>query len=261
MEAIDSERLDLVRRLSAAAPSWGIWKNTASALSGRGDIDSVVAPKDERRVEEAFVGWAVEHGRTPVFRCDHAGDLMRVLVAVDRELGAIVEVDLTRRKTYRGSTLFTADEVIPLLEEDPAGFRRVSSGVEGVVLFFHNGIRHGGRKNAPALEARGVVELLTGDPDGVRCGSELFRPATMARKALASAVAGGWNRPAIVRVELGFLLRGLLHPAGLARRVWFRAVAKKRCPILHVAYSGRQLPSDTDSWLGAVLETHERLDG
>jgi hypothetical protein len=63
-----------------------------------------------------------------------------------------------------------------------------------------------------------------------------------------------------VRIELGFLVRGLLRPAGLARRVWFRAVTKRSCPIIHVAYSGRQLPTDVDGWIRTVLETHDRLD-
>jgi hypothetical protein len=257
---VDPERLDLARRLSAAAPSWGIWKNTASALSGRGDIDSVVLREDEARIEEAFVGWAVENECTPVFRCDHAGDLMRVLVAVDRSQGSIVELDLTRRKTYRGSSLFTAAQMVPLLENDAAGFRRVRRGVEGVLLFFHNGVRYGGRKNAVGLDERGVVELLADDPEGVRRGADLFVPAARAKEALASALAGRWNRPALVRVEVGFLLRGLVRPTGLVRRVWFRAVTKRRCPIIHVAYTGRRLPTDVDGWLRTVLETHERLD-
>jgi len=42
---LDPGRLDSASRLSVAASSWGIWKNTESALSGRGDIDSVGSSK------------------------------------------------------------------------------------------------------------------------------------------------------------------------------------------------------------------------
>jgi len=259
---VDPRRLDLVRRLSDAASSWGIWKSVASALSGSGDIDSVVLPADELRVEEAFVEWAVENQLRPVFRCGHASGLMRVLVAVDRERGSIVELDLTIRKTYRGSTLFRADEIVALLERDPAGFRRIRPGAEGVLILFHNGVLPGGRANPTALSARKVVQLLAGDPEGVRFGVTLFEPpAGAARRAVAALLAGSWDRPAVASVELAFLARAALDPVGLARRVWFRTITKRRCPIIRVAYtSGRRLPVDADSWATRTAATHERLD-
>ncbi len=258
----DPERLDLARRLSMAAPSWGIWKNMASALSGSGDIDSVALPADIGSVEDAFVGWAVEQDLRPVFRCDHAGNLMRVIVAVDRNRTSIVELDLTLRKTYRGSTLFRAAEVVPLLEDDLLGFRRVRRGVEGVLLLFHNGIRRGGRANPRALADRKIVELLAADPEGVRLGAALFEPAAGAvRRAVAALLAGRWDRPAVMTVELAFLLRAALSPVGVAQRVWFRSVMKRTCPIIRVAYApGRRLPGDVDDWVSKAMAIHERLD-
>lgn len=260
--AVDPRRLDLVRRLSDAAPSWGIWKSVASALSGGGDIDSVVLAADVPRVDAAFVEWAVEHRLRPVFRCGHAGGLMTVLVAVDREHGSIVELDLTLRKTYRGSTLFRAGEIVALLERDPAGFRRIRPGAEGVLLLFHNGVRAAGRANPTGLSAKSVVELLARDPDGVRLGAALFEPPDgAARRAVVALLAAGWDRPAVLSVELAFLARAVLDPVGLARRIWFRAITKRSCPIVRVAYtSGRKLPADADGWVMQAAATHERLD-
>jgi hypothetical protein len=253
--------LPLARLLSSAAPSWGIWKNVQSALSGSGDIDSVVLEDDEALVERAFVEWAVAQGIGPVFRCDHGGDLMRVLVAVDRGRRALIELDLTRRKTYRGATLFTADQMISLLEDDDLGFRRIRPGVEGVLLFFHNGVRYGGRPNYDGLAARKVVELLERDPPGVRLGTAMFEPASAAQRAVASLLVGKWSRSAVLHVEISFFARALFHPGGIARRIWFRAVTKKTCPIIRVAYAeGRRLPGDDERWLEAAEATHERLD-
>jgi hypothetical protein len=258
----DPDRLDLARRLTAAAASWGIWKNVDSALSGSGDIDSVVLAEGASDVEDAFTRWAVERGLRPVFRCDHAGGLMGVLVAVDRANGTIVELDLTWRKTYRGSTLFRAKDVIPLLEDDPAGVRRIRPGAEGVLLLFHNGVRAGGRRNGDGLSARHVSELLARDPAGVDAGARLFQPAAnAARRAARAVVTGGWDRPAVLAVELAFAGRAAFGPLGVARRVWFRAVTKRRCPIIRVAYTpGRSLPTDVEGWLRETIGSHERLD-
>jgi hypothetical protein len=260
--APDPNRLALARRLSAAAPSWGIWKNVESALSGSGDIDSVVLADGAKDVEEAFTRWAVERGLRPVLRCDHAGGLMGVLVAVDRQHSTIVELDFTRRKTYRGSTLFGAEDVIPLLEDDPAGFRRIRRGAEGVLLLFHNGVRPGGRPNPTGLSARHVADLLRDDPGGVDGAARLFEPAAdAARRAAKAVVIGEWDRPAVLTVELAFAIRAAFTPLSVARRVWFRAVTKRRCPIIRVAYTpGRSLPSDADVWVREARASHERLD-
>jgi hypothetical protein len=260
--SVGSTQLDLVRRLSAAAPTWGIWKNVASAISGSGDIDSIVQDADRGVVERAFVEWATDHGFAPVFRCDHAGDLMRVLVAVDRDRNTLVELDLTGRKTYRGSTLFTAEQIVPLLEDDVLGFRRIRAGAEGVLLFFHNGVRYGGRMDEDGLSRRNVAELLRRDPEGMTLGATLFRSAAgSARDALTSFLDGGWSRSAVARVELAFLGRAVSSPVGLARRVRFRSITKRTCPVIRVAYTaGRRLPHDVDAWLVEAAATHERLD-
>lgn len=260
--AVDASRLELARRLSADVPSWGIWKNVSAAVSGTGDIDSVVLADGRAQVEKTFTRWAIDQGVVPVFRCDHAGGLMGVLVAVDRKAGSIVELDLTLRKTYRGSTLFHAGDVVPLLDDDPAGFRRLRPGAEGVLLLFHNGVRPGGRPNREGLAARHVVDLLARDPSGLDRGVALFASARRAaRRAARATLVGRWDRAAVLTVELAYLVRALLDPRGLAGRVWFRAVVKRRCPIIRVAYApGRALPADVDGWLRETAATHSRLD-
>ena len=62
-------------------------------------------------------------------------------------------------------------------------------------------------------------------------------------------------------VELAYGLRAGLDPAGVARRIWFRAVTKRRCPIIRVCYRpGRMLPDDVDGWLAEASASHRRLD-
>lgn len=130
--------------------------------------------------------------------------------------------DAPARGTFRGSTLISAETLLPLSEIDARGFRRVRPGVEGVIKLCMNGVRKGGLPNWDALEVKRVAELLAADPDGVRLGAQLLGAARQALLAGAEAVVHGeWDRRAMATVEAWSLLRAVAEPEVPASRMWF----------------------------------------
>jgi hypothetical protein len=249
----------LLRRLTEVCPSWGTWKDVTSALTGSGDVDSVVAADDLPVVEEEFHRWAARHGLGPVIVCAHADRLMHLVVAVDRTGRGFLELDLTRRKTFRGMTLFRPEDLRPLMRMDERGFRRIRAGAEGVILLTHSGLRWGGRPNWEGVRRKGVRELIAEDPDGVRAMAQLFGPGAGAVQRAAAAVREGrWDRRAMLEVEGWALLRALLEPRTGVDRAWLRLVSKRRCPLLHAVYKNRRsIPGRPEEWLASVSRTHE----
>jgi hypothetical protein len=253
--------LPLLTRLTTACSSWGMWKAADSAFLGTGDIDSVAPREELPRIESEFVTWATEQNLGPVIACSHAAPFMYVLVALDRDWSSMFELDLTLRKTFRGSTLFLPADLLPLMHVDRQGVRRVRAGVEGVILLVHNGMRKGGRPDRDGLLRKRIRELLREDPDGVTEGAGLFGSAAGAMAAGARSVAeGGWNRRALLEVEAKAAAHALIEPALLAARIRFRLVTKRRCPLIRQVYRGRRVPAEAEAWMREVAETH-RLYG
>ncbi len=249
--------LPLLRTLTAACPGWLVWKNVESALTGVGDIDAAAPVGEWPVVERCFREWAEEHGVGPVIVCRHIPGGLN-LVAVPSDSATLLEMGVKNDKIWRGSPLFEYDDLRPLTDMDPRGFRRLRPGAEGLFKLMLNGSRWDGRPNDEGLRAKHVASLLRQDPEGARMAAKTFGPAERAAVAAAEgAAAGDWNRRAMLAVTAWALLRNLRRPVVLAQRLQFRLLAKQRCPVVAVLLGDeRRIPADRDAWLRRASATH-----
>ena len=249
--------LPLLRRLTERFPTWAVWKNVESALTGHGDVDSLASPACWPAIEDEFRGWAAAHGLNRVIVCRHVpqGPHLLALGPATRHL---VQLDVKERATVRGSTLVSWRTLLPLTEMDPRGFRRVRPGAEGVIKLLSNGTLPGGRMDAEGMRKKRVAELLAADPEGVAMIARLFGPAAGAlRRGVDAVVGGGWDRRSMLAVEAWCLLRGAAEPRTLASRLRFKYHGRKRCPVIRtIRQDGRRLPDDVEAWMREVRRTH-----
>lgn len=250
----------LLRRLTETLPAWGLWKNADAALGGHGDFDSTAPSSDWGAITAAFQEWSEAHGFAPATACHHVPGVL-FLVAVDRDKGRLVELDVNARKYFRGWTMFRPEGLAGLMEIDERGFRRVRPGAEAVILLTQNGMRWGGRADPAGLRRKRVAELLRSDPEGVAAAARLFGPARGALAHLAARVERGrWSHPAALAVEAYAVARAVAAPGVLVTRLWAKRV-KRRCPVLISIFSNeRRVPADVDGWVAAVARDHVVLE-
>ena len=249
--------LPLLRRLTEVSATYVVWKQIDSAFEGEGDIDSAADPADWDLLEQEFRTWAANHDLEPVAVCNHIPG-GRNLIAAPARMASFLELSIKHDKIFRGSMLFTLEQLAPLTIVDPRGFRRVRPGAEGLLKLVLNGSRWGGRPNVEGLRAKHVVELLDEDPEGARLAAHLFGPAESAVLALADRVrTGGWDRRAMLTVETRALRKAASRPTTLVRRAWFRAFSSQHCPIVKaIVGGGRRIPGDRDDWFRRVAQSH-----
>jgi hypothetical protein len=249
--------MPLIRRLTEVSPQWGIWKNAESALTGSGDIDSLAPPAHWPAIENEFRRWASSQGLSPAIACPHIPGGLN-LVALDRRSGFLFEVGVKEQKAFRGSALFHWADLIPFMEMDVRGFRRVRPGVEGVLKLVLNGIRPGGGADDAELRAKGVSTLLEQDPVGADAAAELFgRGARDIRRAIAAVGEGRWDRRAALKIELRALARAAARPGLAFKRIRFKLSGTETCPVVSALLGhARQVPTDVDAWLREVERTH-----
>ena len=248
--------LPLLRRLTAASPTWLVWKNVESALEGQGDIDSAALPADWDALEEHFVAWAREFDLMPVVACNHIPG-GRNLVAVPSGSTTFLELSIKNDKAFRGSNLFVLDDLLAMSRMDDRGFRTLRPGAEGLLKLVLNGSKWFGRPDREGLESKRVRELLAEDPDGVAQAARLFGRAEGAARDLARAViADTWDRRAMVTIEARALANAVRRPPASARRAWFRLTMPRRCPVVYAIGHGRLVGDPRDGWLGDVAKTH-----
>jgi hypothetical protein len=249
--------LPLLRRLTDASPRWAVWKNVEFALSGIGDIDSVAPVRDWPVILTEFRRWAAEHELGPVTACYHIPIGVEIIAIPDGRT-TFVELGAKARRIFRGSTLYTASDFLPLMELDSRGFRRVRPGAEGLLKLVLGGLRRDGRPNWPAIREKKVLELLREDPEGVRQAARLFGFARgAALRGSDAAARGGWDRQAMLAVQTRSLLLAPLQPTVAARRTYYQFAVKGRCPVLQVLFrSHRRIPEDREAWLHAVAKDH-----
>jgi hypothetical protein len=248
--------LPLLRQLTEACPDWVVWKNVESALFGIGDIDAAAPSMNWEVIEQTFRRWAAEHDLEPVVVCHHIPGGLN-LISIPQGLPTFLEMGVKDRRIFRGSTLFVAGDLRPLMQMDPRGFRRIRPGAEGLLKLLLNGTRRGGGPNWEGIREKHVLELMREDPEGMRMAARLLGPAERALVAGAErAMNGGWNRAAMFMVDGWALLRGLKSPGVLVRRFQFR-LRGKECPVVSAILTAhRRIPVDRESWLREVGLSH-----
>jgi hypothetical protein len=246
--------LPLLRRLTEVSELWGVWKNADRAIAGHGDIDSISAPLERAIITVEFQRWASENGLLPVVACTHLPGSY-LLVAVGRA-PSLIELQLCETALWRAAPLFGAAELRALMTMDERGFRRIRRGSEGLMLLVHNGLRRGGGVDRSALHKKGIVQMLTDDPEGVAMAADIFSPISADVLRLArTAAAGGWDRSLATRLELWALGRAASHPGQAVARVAYRL--GRSCPVTAALSRGRRIAEEPDEWLTRVGATHE----
>jgi hypothetical protein len=251
--------LPLIRRLSAATDTWYVWKNAESALYGRGDIDCAAPAEVWEDIEDIFREWAREQQLHRVIACRHIPRTLN-LIGVSDDFPDLLQLEVKGLTTFRGSTLFRAEDLLPLTHMDPLGFRRLRNGPEGLFKFITNGVRRGGEPHHEWLVSKQVMELIESDLEGMRAAANVFGHAsTWILAAVESARRGEWDRSSLRKVETAAWLKTLRQPHILAERIWFRVARKPFCPLLKTIYQhDRVPPANRNEWLARVEKAHAR---
>jgi hypothetical protein len=249
--------LPLLRQLSDAFPRWGVWKNIESALTNEGgDIDSAAPQEHWSAISDIHTGWAFSSGASVVTECLHVPGVV-LMAAAHPGRPTLSELDVCSHSYIRGKVLFRAEDIVPLMISDPRGFRRLRPGAEGLFVFLLNAVAWGGRPRPDLVKLKQIVGLLDEDPAGVQSAAKLLGPAAPnAIRAANAATEGRWDRRSLLKVERDNVLRALLAPRHLRKRLSFRMGPYRRCPLLRILLSGRRVPEDLESWLMAVGKTH-----
>jgi hypothetical protein len=257
--------LALLRSLTEDVPRWGVLKNIDAALDGRGDIDSFLEESEWALALASLRRWVAREELGPTVVCRHIPGACSA-VTVDTNENRLMQLDLFSQMSFRGGLLFTARALERMTVMDPRGFRRLSHGAEGLLVLCLNSLQHGGTLDRCALKAKGTLELLHADPDGVRQGASLFGLASTFATSLASNAplaldtpgSFGWSRrvPGVV-LQIAVAGRALKDPSFAAKRVRFRL--RGNCPVGAALANDRQLPSDLPAWLRIVERDHEIL--
>lgn len=250
--------LPLFRALTELSTSSMVWKNADLALAGVGDVDwmapQVVWPSIVAEVRR----WADGAGLGPVIVCNHLPDGMFVIALNGHD--EFFQLDLRSRVSFRGATVFGAEDLVQMARMDPQGFRRLRPGAEGLLKLVLKGLTWGGRPRLGKLQSEGVLPLLEQDAAGVRDAAALFKPASTALISAAGSFSrGNWDQSAMLMVEVACSVKAMTQPGDALRRARFRAYGMKRCPVIQASVNGFRRPpaKDYTSWLGRVSECHQ----
>jgi hypothetical protein len=246
------DRLDLLRRLSAATPRWALVKNDESALSGRGDVDSAAPTPDWSAVTAAATAWADAAHVGPVLECDHVPGTLVIAVVEPGEPATLTQIDVVDHRLVRGRSVLRAEDLLRSAEPHTAGYRRLTAGAEAIARL----LLDEWTPAAPAPSAAVVdelVRLVRSDPDGARVVASSLQPRL--RAAIAWLAGGEWPRRLLLRFELVALLGELRAPQRAIGRL-ARAPSRRACPLLHALSRERSVPGPVDEWIAAVHKAH-----
>lgn len=245
--------LELFRSMTERFDSWAVWKNADSALRGEGDTDSSGPRTLTSPVFEEFGRWARSNGARATILCSHTPGLS-IMVGVFPDRTELVQFDLWHESHLRGTQLFDWEQLVPLMELDPRGFRRLRPGAEGLLLLLFNGTKIGGRRNDEAIERKNIRTLLAGDPDGVALAVETLRLPRQTQEAAAAVSTLNWNRKSMIQMEGVLLGRAIVNPTLLFARLRFRA--RSRCPVTTALGQQRRAPASVTPWMREMERGH-----
>lgn len=253
--------LPLLRRLTERVPEWLVYKNATSTLYGAGDVDGLGRRRVWPTITAEFLVWATERRLGPVVICNHIPPVL-FLIAVPDDSETFLQMDVSDGRLWRGSRLFEVEDTRGLAEMDELGFRRLRPGAEGLFKFAFNGIGWSGRPNWGALQAKGTLEQLREDPEGVRRAAQISGLSSwLALRSVRAALDGSWDYPATHALQAMSAVRALRHPAALARRLGQTFRIRRGAEICEILTpmlrDGRRIPRDRAAWLDALSRSHQ----
>jgi hypothetical protein len=246
------DRLELLRRLTGSSPQWSLVKGAASALDGRGDIDSAAPAAAWPLLESELGAWASDTGRGPVVRCDHVPGTLILAAVEPGSPTTLVQLDAIDHGLRRGRPVVSAADLLPAAGMTPDGYRVLTPGAQAVArIVLDEWGRFGSRPAQTALDE--LRDLLRRDPAGARAVAD--RLELPLRAAVAAVEAGRSPRVAFALADAVYLSLALLRPLRLARRVAGRR-ERRACPVLRALACERTVEGDLTDWLRAVARVH-----
>ncbi|MGH2776149.1 MAG: hypothetical protein ACRDJT_12065 [Actinomycetota bacterium] len=250
----------LLIRFTRASPAWAVSGNVDEGLAGEGDVDLVARPADWIAVEQEFRRWAEGNGFEPVISCPHRPGVL-LLVAVGDPSTPVYKLEVLGYRHFRGARIYSAEDLVPAMEMDPRGWRRLRPGAGALIKLVPNGVTWTGGLKWTGPKAARVLRLLHQDPEGVHLGARAFGSVGgLVETAARTAGAGRWPRARMLALEGWALTRGLASPAHTLSRLRYRFSPAGRCE-LPLALRRRGLVVNDVAQLRNLAESHEGVSG
>jgi hypothetical protein len=246
------DRLDLLRRLTAATPDWALVKGERSALEGTGDIDSAAPAGRWPALLQAARDWSDDTGRGPVLVCRHIPGALILAVLEHGRPPTLVQIDVLDARLLRGTPIVHARDFVQGSLMAPGGYRRARPAAEALARLVLDEwpLLH----TPDEADRRRIASLLRDDPEGSRALAATLDPRLAG--ALRTLERERWPRAALMMLELDALARVFQQPQALLRRL-AAAPQRLRCPLLRALRDERRVTGDLDAWLVAVTHAHQ----
>jgi hypothetical protein len=248
--------MELLHLLTEVCADCAVDGDVSEGFAGIGDIDLIAPTRSWPIIEREFLAWAVNHELRQVIVCRHRPGVL-ILLAGGEHDSTFYEMEVRAIRYFRGTLLFEAGDLAPLTKLDSTGVRRLGSGAGGLMRLIVSGTRWSGQLKWNKERLARVSERMRRDPQGVAAAAEVFGWAKKAALLGAeSAVAGEWNRRAMLTVTAWALLKSLSRPDALVRRT-LRRDAERECLVLRTLIQNKkEIPDDFEKWLDAVRVDH-----
>lgn len=250
--------LPLLRDLTRSLPERLVFKGSQAAFDGVSDVDAYAAPTWFPSIERRFRAWAADHGLHVAVVCRHdwRGPTM---VAIRSDDPYPFTLDVKVGRLYRGSFLFTIDDLHDLAALDDLDIRRLRTGAEGAIKLLVFGTTRSGRRNQIGFATKDIHGSLVRDSAGAMTASRFAGVAAPAlRRGIQSVLDGGWSRRDMAMVAALCHARAVGHPDRLFRQLYWRLDAGPSCAVSQLVE--RRMPDDRERWLRDVAASH-RVSG
>jgi hypothetical protein len=250
--------LDLLGRLTEDCAGCAADGNFDEGFRGEGDIDMIAPVGSWPLIEQEFRQWATRHAIEPVIVCRHRTGVL-MLVALGDKLTTFFELEVRGLRYFRGMLLFQAEDLLPMMERDSRGFRKLRRGAGAMIRLLPSGTRWDGSLKWKGPRIDTVARWLQEDRAGVVQAAELYGSARGAALAAAESVmAGEWNRRAMVTVGVWAAGRSFMRPDILLKRSVSRLSGERECTLLDtLRKNSRRVPDDPEVWLESVRKDHD----
>jgi len=249
------DRVDLLRRLTAATPRWALVKGERPALEGTGDVDSAAPAEDWPLLRDAAAGWANDTGRGPVLACTHIPGMLVLAVVERAQPATLVQIDVLDHRLVRGMPVLHARDLGWQATIVPSGYRRASPAGEALARLVLDDWP-AWRPRTP--ETLGSLAALLSADEGETSALAARLDPDLAR-ALVALAEGRGPGAALRKLELRASTRAAREPRAFARRL-AAAPSRRRCPLLHALRAERTVTEDLDTWLGRVNRAHRDVE-
>jgi hypothetical protein len=182
--------------LSAAAPSWQLFKHVDASLGGEGDMDALVRSQELDAATRAIAAMAERLGASLLI-CDHIPGLRQhFLISPDDREGQILQVDSFHQLRRFGTTWCDPVDALALCASSDRYPRRLRLGGEAFVTAVYAGY-HSIANTIGTRDEVLIAEAAAQDEDGFLLAAQRLSPAGCSRVTMEWArmwLAGSRSR-------------------------------------------------------------------